>query len=249
MKLPVARSIPVSMPDRRRHRGPHPSDDALFRADRVPTLRRAVGDLSWLLTRGYADRSALKIVGDRYRLRERQRTAVMRCACGDDALIARAGRELSAASVAKLPLRLDGYNVLTTVEAALAGGVLLLARDGCLRDMASMHGHYRKVDETGMAIDLVLQTVEELDPGPVTWYLDAPVSNSGRLAATIRDRSSSWRVELVPDPDPVLARSGDPVATADSVVLDAPVRWFNLARHVVETRTDAPWIVDLRADG
>ena len=34
-----------------------------------------MSDLSWLLEKGYADRSALKLVGDRYRLRQRQRTA------------------------------------------------------------------------------------------------------------------------------------------------------------------------------
>ena len=38
--------------------------------------------------------------------------------------------------------------MLTTIEAALAGGVILAARDGAYRDMASMHGSYRKVAET-----------------------------------------------------------------------------------------------------
>ena len=57
-----------------------------FLPEAVPRLRSAVSDLSWLLSRGYADKSALKIVGDRYNLLERQRIAVMRCSSSDAAL-------------------------------------------------------------------------------------------------------------------------------------------------------------------
>ncbi|HSG88818.1 MAG TPA: DUF434 domain-containing protein, partial [Pseudomonadales bacterium] len=73
------------MPDHRRHRGPHPDDARLFAPDTVGPLRTAVGDLSWLFSRGYAERSAVKVVGDRYRLRERQRIALRRSACSDAA--------------------------------------------------------------------------------------------------------------------------------------------------------------------
>ncbi len=48
------------MPDHRAHRGPHPDDAELFRADAIPRLRAAVADLSWLLGRGYADGSAFR---------------------------------------------------------------------------------------------------------------------------------------------------------------------------------------------
>ena len=59
-------------------------------------------------------------------------------------------------------LWLDGYNVLTTIEAALAGGVILAARDGTYRDMASMHGSYRKVAETLPALELLGRTIAAL---------------------------------------------------------------------------------------
>jgi hypothetical protein len=73
------------VPDKRHHRGPHPDDAGHFGSEALPHLQSAVGDLSWLLSRGYASTSALKIVGDRYALRERQRTAVGRSACADQA--------------------------------------------------------------------------------------------------------------------------------------------------------------------
>ena len=67
------------MPDHRTHRGPHPEDAGLFAPAAGPGLRAATADLSWLLSRGYASPSAMKIVGDRYALDARQRMAVMRC--------------------------------------------------------------------------------------------------------------------------------------------------------------------------
>ena len=76
---------------------------------------------------------------------------------------------------------LDGFNVLTTVEAALSGGVVIVGRDGCYRDMASMHGSYRKVTETRPALMLIGEVLAELGTGECQWYLDQPVSNSGRL--------------------------------------------------------------------
>ena len=83
------------MPDTRKHRGPGPQDPAWFGPDARPDLAAAVADLSWLLSRGYAEPSSLKLVGDRYRLVERQRVAVLRSACSDAALARRrAPREL-----------------------------------------------------------------------------------------------------------------------------------------------------------
>src|SRR5690606_14699524 len=82
------------MPDRRQHRGPHPDDRRLFSSEQAPALRMAVEHLSWLLTRGYAPPSALKLVGDRFSLLERQRIAVLRCSCGDDALHRRERRRV-----------------------------------------------------------------------------------------------------------------------------------------------------------
>src|SRR5262245_47853623 len=107
------------MPDSRKHRGAHPEDAVAFGAEALPRLREAAADFCWLLSRGYAHRSGLKIVGDRHTLTERQRMAVGRCACSDAELAARRGREVG--QVTGAALWLDGYNVLTTVEAALAG--------------------------------------------------------------------------------------------------------------------------------
>ena len=239
------------MSDKRRHRGPHPEDRRLFADGMLPALREAVAHYSWLLSRGYASRSSIKIVGDRFALIDRQRVAVMRCGCADASLDARRTRETQ--SVAGRTIALDGYNVLTTVEAALSGGVALTGRDGCFRDMASMHGHYKKVEETVPAIRMIGATLAGLRPGETTWYLDRPVSNSGRLRQMLLDSAAecgwSWCVEMVPDPDPVLMKLHGAVATADSAILNECGSWFNLARFVIRDHAPLAWVVDLAADG
>jgi hypothetical protein len=236
--------------DSRTHRGPHPEDERLFGEAAVGALRAAVADLCWLLSRGYVTPSALKLVGDRYRLTTRQRIAVGRCACSEAALARRSACRVDAEELRGRPLWVDGYNVLTTVEAALGGGVILPGRDGAYRDMASMHGSYRKVAETLPALALIGQVVDSLQVSQCVWYLDRPVSNSGRLKQIILSMAAEngwpWRVELVADPDTVLRDAECAIATADSGILDRCCGWFNLARAVLDRGVREAWVLGLR---
>jgi hypothetical protein len=145
------------MPDKRTHRGPHPQDRELFGPASIDTLQRAVADYSLLLSKGYADKSSLKLVGDRFSLTDRQRLAVMRSACSDEQLAGRAEREMQISELAGQPIVIDGYNLLITVEAAMSGGLIFKGRDGCFRDLASIHGTYHKVTETIPALQMIAQ--------------------------------------------------------------------------------------------
>jgi len=233
------------LPDSRTHRGPGPRDRELFGEGARPALATAAADLSWLLSRGYAEPSSLKLVGDRHRLVERQRTAVLRCAAADAAVAGRRERRLGLDAARGGPVRIDGFNLILTLESALGGGVVLGGRDGCFRDLASVHGTYRKVEETRPALELATRRLAAWGVGPRTWLLDAPVSNSGRLAAMIREIDPEARAEVVADPDPLLALPGPPVATADSGVLDRCGPWINLARLLVEAEVPGAFLVDL----
>ncbi|MCG8648760.1 MAG: DUF434 domain-containing protein, partial [Pirellulales bacterium] len=158
-------------------------------------------------SRQYGAASSVKLVGDRYNLDRRQRVAISRCACGDDQRDSRLENQMRCADLAACSLWIDGFNVLTTIEAAMSGGVILLARDGCYRDMASMHGSYRTVEETEAALIALGEVLAPLRLSECHWLLDQPVSNSGRLKTMLRDVAQrfdwNWSVELVPDPDPV----------------------------------------------
>lgn len=236
-----------------RHRGAHPADRELFGTEAVPALRRATADLSWLLGHGYARTSALKLVGDRYELRERQRLAVGRAACGDEARAVRERRRLNADQVRGRTAMVDGFNLLVGLEAALSGGVLLLCRDGCIRDMSSVHGSYHAVVETDAAITTAGKKLTALGFISMHWLLDSPVSNSGRLAQRIREVAEKhgwpWTVEAVFNPDTTLIAAHDTVViSSDAMVIEGAGCWFNLAADLILGGEvgRSPWLVDLQ---
>ena len=84
---------------------------------------------------------------------------------------------------------------------------------------------------------------------PCVWYLDSPVSNSGRLRALILQAAEAkgwdWQVELVYNPDPILAESPDLVATADAGILDRCARWIPLARLAIVASVPGANVIDL----
>ncbi|HEV8430859.1 MAG TPA: DUF434 domain-containing protein [Pyrinomonadaceae bacterium] len=238
-------------PDTRRHRGPHPADAELFGAGELSKLRHAVSDLCWLLSRGYKMTSALKLVGDRHGLRERQRVAVSRSACSDQDRQRRKDHCVGAEQLKDQRLTVDGFNLIITIEAALSGGPLLIGVDDCIRDLSSVHGSYRSVDETDRAIAMIGDALERLGPSSVHWLLDRPVSNSGRLAAKIADLAAhakwSWTVETVFNPDAAIVASPSIAITSDSSILDRVNRWVDFKTYLLEHEVPEAWKVDLRS--
>ena len=237
------------MPDKRKHRGPHPQDSTLFCVKNIPALRQAVADYSLLLTKEYPQNAALKLVGDRFELTERQRLAVMRSSCSDMQLAGRLIRQVQLPELAGRDIFIDGYNVLITIESAMSSGFLFVGRDGCLRDLAGMHGTYRKVNETIPAIELINNALAELNVKSTCWLLDRPVSNSGRLKGIIESAGTKTptEVKLLNNPDTELIQADEIVATSDSDVLDKAKRWVNLTEFIIHQYLKNACIIDLRS--
>ena len=237
------------MPDKRTHRGPHPADAKLFAESKISDLRLALADFSLLLTKGYAEKSALKLVGDKFSLTERQRLAIMRSACSDQQLASRKQREVKLAELSGKPIAIDGYNVLITIEAAMSGGCIFRGRDGCFRDLASIHGTYRKVTETIPAVRLIGEFLKAHNADDCLWLLDSPVSNSGRLKKLLGELAQqnnwNWKIELSLSPDAELIKTDAVAASSDSVILDGCKSWVNLARAIIEEKLPDSNIVDL----
>jgi len=237
------------MPDKRTHRGPHPADEKLFAAGAISNLQSAIVDFSLLLTRGYAEKGALKLVGDRFSLTQRQRLAIMRSACSDKQFASRSQRCVSLENLAGQSIAIDGYNVLITVEAAMSGACVFKGRDGCFRDLASVHGTYRKVTETIPAVELIGDFLGEVGTGKALWLLDSPVSNSGRLKTLIgelaRKNNWDWEIELLLSPDAELKKTDLIVASSDSVVLDGCRSWVNLATEIIKNKLPSAKVIDL----
>ncbi|MGH9901040.1 MAG: DUF434 domain-containing protein [Pyrinomonadaceae bacterium] len=162
----------------------------------------------------------------------------------------RLARGLPVTNIEGEGLAIDGFNLIITAEAALGGGVLLVCRDGCVRDLSSVHGSYRSVRETGEAITLVGEALEPLRPAGAKWLLDRPVSNSGRLAQKIRDVAGSrgwlWSVEVVFNPDREIVSAGEIAVTSDSSILDGASRWINFNEYLIRRYLPDAWAVDLK---
>jgi hypothetical protein len=250
------------MPDKRKHRGRHPEDERLFAESQHSLLLTAVEEYAWLLTRAYAPDSALKLVGDHHGLTARQRVAIMRSTCSDESLRRRRTNLVPLEKCTGRSLGVDGYNLLITIECALSGGLILIGRDGCCRDLASIHGTYRRVEETRPALELTGAFLATLDISRVDWYLDRPVSNSGRLKAFMADvleqkgyaiaaggqggQPPTWNIELLPSPDAELCRYSGLITSSDSAILDRSGPWVNLALAIIEAHIPRAWIVDFR---
>lgn len=225
------------MPDSRRHRGPHPEDARIFAACEVERLAEAAEHLGWLLAHGYADRPALTLVGDHFQLHQRQRLAVARAASPPERAEARIARRVPALG---RPVVVDGFNVLVTAEVALSGGILVRGRDGLLRDLAGIHGTWRRVEESPRSIEILCRAL--LGASEVRWLLDRPVSGSGKFAALLREAGQD--VALSDRVDGDLLSAGVAVATADGPVLDAACAGIDLLSPLVESLEGA-WVVDL----
>jgi hypothetical protein len=222
-----------------KHRGKHPSDDDNFREKYLILLKEAVKDAQYLLTRGYNEKSTLEIVGNRYRLNERQRKALMRMVCSEQHQQIRAEKRVNWEEVVGKTLLIDGYNVLIIMESAMSGGYIFEGLDGCYRDIASIHGSYHKVEETIPVLLMIGEAMKKQKIALAHWYFDAPVSNSGRLKTIMYELKEQydfpWKIDLSNNPDAVLKESKEIIVTSDGYVLNECVQWVNFTRWMIDT--------------
>jgi len=128
-----------------------------------------------------------------------------------------------------------------------------------------VYGTYRSVQETQTAIEMVYRWFHcKHKVDSVHWYLNQPVSNSGRLAQRLRDFAQAkagqgeplvWSVNVVKAPDVVLKRPADVVVSCDSAILDHCQHWHKTARQIYtwlrsHQSIDLPkvyndWLIDL----
>ncbi|MEZ4321126.1 MAG: DUF434 domain-containing protein [Myxococcota bacterium] len=207
-------------------------------------LRDAAAHVTWLLDHGYADAAIAKLVGDRFQLSKRQRAALTRSTCTTTSRESRLARRID--DLTAREVHIDGFNVLLPIERALGGGPLLRGAEGAHRDLGGVHGTWRTVAQTPEAVRLLGPVLEPA--ARVTWWLDRPVSNSGRLATLIRETAAeagwAWDVRLEDRVDSTLARQDGVIGTSDGWILEQGVRWADLIGPVVCTVPGA-WVVDL----
>lgn len=227
-------------------RGFDPEDNKWFSTKNMAKLNTAMEEIQWLRDRNYPVSPVINFVGNHHQLSSRQRTALFRATASQRQYQKRASHMLPLEAARDGELFIDGFNLIITLEVALSGSLLILGADGVLRDLAGLRGSYRLIDQTDTALQLLGEYLNQLGVPKVTFYLDAPVSNSGRLRQRILAHAVDWlipvHVELVPNADPVLSKMAR-IVTSDSVILDHCLSWFNLSKAIIDTAIKTPWIV------
>lgn len=147
-----------------KNRGKEGRDDFLFQSkDQQRILKEAVKDMVHLLSRGYAEKSSLSLVGNRYRLNTRQQKAVRGMSASNTQLDHRRASHLESQQLENTRIVIDGFNLLIILESVLSGAYVFKGRDGCYRDLSSVHGSYKRVQKTETALVCIGEALQGLD--------------------------------------------------------------------------------------
>jgi len=229
-------------------RGFDTEDRKWFSGKNIEKLRFAQQDVRWLLDRGYKMGGTVDFVGGHYQLSSRQRIALQRATASKRQYEQRKATMLPMEFAKDGCIYIDGFNLIITLEVALSGSVLILGNDGVLRDLAGLRGTYSIIEQTDMALYFIGESLRKFAVPEVNFFLDAPVSNSGKLRQKIVEHSVGWEipvaVELVPNTDAILAQKAR-IVTGDSVLLDECGSWFNLSKQIVDDYIQGAWIVNM----
>ena len=226
-------------------RGYSTNDQKEFCNQSIEKLYKAGKDLQYLLNQRYNIKGASTFVGNHYLLSERQRLALARAISANESTRIRRDKEIKDIPYGST-VNIDGFNTIITLEVALSESLLLKCVDGTIRDLAALRGTYRLIDKTETAIMLIGKSLEKINVDKAVFYLDAPVSNSGRLKQRIVELLNEFyfevQVEVINNVDAVLEKL-DNVITSDAIILDKCVSWINLNRKIIEEYMgDYPYI-------
>lgn len=228
-------------------RGYIPTDEKEFDDTNLKIIKRAQSDIFMLLERGYSIKSSSTFVGNHYLLSERQRLAIVRATSTSIDIENRKNKLLNSNFEDK-KIHVDGLNLIITLEVSLSESLVLKCMDGTIRDLAGLRGTYKLIDKTDIAIKLIGEQLAKMKIAEVTFYLDSPVSNTGRLKQRIIEILSIYsyevKVELVNNADVILETKAC-VITSDAIILNKCESWINLAYNIATEKLPNLKFIDL----
>jgi hypothetical protein len=211
-------------------------------------LRKAAEDFVYLMDRGYPRSASLQLVGNRHNLDAVKREILHRGVFAREEARKRRMRLIEAEELVSRRLLVDGHNVVITTESGLTGLPLIAANDGVIRDVAGVSHRYRISADTHKAIEGFLRILRNYPAEEIFFYLDAPIRQSGELAALLRSALKSHNLaggaQAVKVPEEHLIGTDDVVASSDSAVLDRVEHGFDLAAAVLQPLLQKVTLID-----
>ena len=213
-------------------------------------LSLAAVDFLYLLDRSYPRAASLQLVGNRYNIDRLHRDCLHRGVFARKEAELRRARLVSEEQLADAKLLVDGHNVIITTESSLVGRPLIAANDGVIRDVAGVSHRYRISSQTDRAIDLIFRILRENSPSEIQFFLDAPIRQSGELAALLRAALKTWdfsgTAKALRVPEKQLIGAEGIVASSDSAVLDGVQQGFDLAAAAINCLEPPVELIDFR---
>ena len=216
-------------------------------------LRQAAADFLYLMDRGYPRSASLQLVGNRHNLNALHRDLLHRGIFAREEAKQRRKRLVGPEKLVDRKLLVDGHNVIITTESRVAGRPLIAANDGLIRDVAGISHRYRISSLTHEAIDHIFRLLHRHPPGETILFLDAPIRQSGELAAIFRSALKSWNLtgdaQALKVPEKQLIGGKGIVASSDSAILDGVEQGFDLAAAVIKSLPERVNLIDFTSLG
>ncbi len=203
-------------------------------------LIRAAKDYRYLLDRSYPQKASIKLVGDRYQLSGQERSLLYRGI--SDKVSAGLRKAKIVCDPGDHALYVDCYNILFTVGNYLTGRPVYISDDGIVRDTGELRGRFGNKKIFERTISLVTDFMVSHSAAEYHFLLDAPVSNSGRLAQRLgifmEENGLKGTAVTVRSPDhELIAVTYGLICTSDSVIMaKAKTGIFDMARHILSAR-------------
>lgn len=195
----------------------------MMKEQSMEELLPAAKEYLWMLSKGYPQKTSLKLVGDKFMLSREMRQVLYRGISAEDRAAERIKKSGSITS-GNLVL-VDTYNVLFTINNYLLGKYVFISNDGILRDAGEMRGRIINKPVFTRSVNLLLDVLQAHQGVVFMLYLDEPVSHSGRLAIELSKDMVQMEIEgealTVKSPDHMLTQEqSDAICTSDTAVID-----------------------------
>jgi hypothetical protein len=239
------RNSGIDMEEKITRRGFFESDAEEFSEGSIGILKKSAEEIRWLLDRGYPMSSVSAFVGNRYLLSSRQRIALSRALSATADIEKRKHKEVF--SCDGETVHMDAFNLIITLEVALSRSTIIKCMDGTIRDLAGLRGTYKIIDKTDTALFLIGEKLKSLNISGVIFYLDAPVSNTGKLKVRILELLSGYAYEVsvkLENKVDMLLKNKSHVITSDAIILNECISWINLADSIISEKIPYAKYVD-----
>lgn len=212
-------------------------------------FRQAINDYLFLLEKHYPEKTIHELVSTRYSLDHFERSMLYRGITTKETAKTRKKKIITSGQLNNQMLHIDTFNVLFTIAAYLRGFPVYLSSDGLLRDASESHDSNGWIEQLDKALELLLDSIKNLNVSKISFYIDNPLPMSGMIARQIEKATGKMQkdIKVIRDksPDHLIQNATEGVVTtSDSTIIDRSVmKVFDLPAAVLQEHFEPKIII------